>query len=137
MSKYAGKDTTFKFGSTTVGSLTSIGGVAASADTIDVTTMDSANGYKEFLGGWKDGGEVSLSGYFDYSDVGQTELYTAFESGASTACEIIFPSAMAAKWTFNGVVTAIETGSEMDGAVSFDCTIKVSGKPTLAAVSAG
>ena len=120
MAKYAGKGTTFSFGSTEVGSLTSIGGVSVSADTIDVSTLDNADGYKEFIAGFKDGGEVSLSGYFDYSDAGQKALYTAFESGAVT---------------FNGVVTAIETGVELESAISFDCTIKVSGKPTLAAVS--
>lgn len=135
MAKHAGKGTTFSFGSTEVGSLTSIGGVSVSADTIDVSTLDNEGGYKEFVAGFKDGGEVSLSGYFDYSDAGQKALYAAFESGATTECIITFPTAMAAKWTFNGVVTAIETGVELENAISFDCTIKVSGKPTLADAS--
>lgn len=135
MGKTAAKGTTFKFGTQSVGSLSSIGGVAASADTIDVTTLDNADGYKEFIGGFKDGGEISLSGYFDYADAGQKALYAAFESGEVSDCEILFPTAMACKWTFDGVVTAVETGAELDGAVSFSCTIKVSGKPTLAAVT--
>lgn len=133
MSKGAAKGTTFKIGTQAVGSLTSIGGVSLSADTVDVTTIDNTDGYKEFVGGFKDGGEVSLSGYYDYSDEGQTALYTAFESGTSTECTIKFPVSVGGQWTFNGVVTAYETGAEMDGAVSFDCTVKVSGKPTLAA----
>ena len=135
MAKYAGKGTSFSFGQTVVGNLTSIGGVSVSADTIDVTTLDNADGYKEFLAGFKDGGEVSLSGYFDYSDVGQKALYTAFESGTVTECTILFPTAMACKWEFDGVVTSIETSAELDGAISFSCTVKVSGKPTLSAVS--
>lgn len=135
MAKGAAKGTKFTIATSAVGSLTSIGGVALSADTVDVTTIDNTDGYKEFVGGFKDGGEVSLSGYFDYSDVGQKALYTAFESGAVSACVIEFPTAIGAKWTFDGVVTAYETGAEMDGAVSFDCTIKVSGKPALAAVT--
>lgn len=136
MAKIAAKGTTFKIGSQAVGSLSSIGGVAVSADTIDVTTIDNKDGYKEFLGGFKDGGEVSLSGYFDYSDVGQKALYTAFESGAVSECEIVFPTGAACKWEFDGVVTAYETGAELEDAVSFDCTIKVSGKPTLSAATA-
>ena len=135
MAKMAGKGTKFSFGTTEVGSLTSIGGVSASADTIDVSTLDNENGYKEFVAGLKDGGEVSLSGYFDYADAGQKALYAAFESGEAADCVITFPTAMAAKWTFSGVVTAIETGAELEGAISFSCTVKVSGKPTLAAVS--
>lgn len=135
MAKTAAKGTSFKIATETVGSLSSIGGVAVSADTIDVTTIDNTDGYKEFLGGFKDGGEVSLSGYFDYADEGQQALYTAFESGAVSACEIVFPAGAGCKWTFNGVVTAYETGAELEDAISFDCTVKVSGKPTLAAAS--
>lgn len=135
MAKYAGKGTSFSFGESTVGNLTSIGGVSVSADTIDVSTLDNSDGYKEFISGFKDGGEVSLSGYFDYSDAGQKALYAAFESGEIEECTILFPTAMACKWTFNGVVTAIETGAELDGAISFSCTVKVSGKPTLSAVA--
>lgn len=135
MAKTAAKGTTFKFGDQAVGALSSISGVSASADTIDVTTLDNADGYKEFIGGFKDGGEISLSGYFDYADLGQKALYAAFESGEIEECEIVFPTSMDCQWSFNGVVTAVETGAELDGAVSFSCTIKVSGKPTLAATS--
>lgn len=134
MGKTASKGTVFNFNSQAVGALSSIGGISASADTIDVTTLDNQDGYKEFIGGFKDGGEVSLSGYFDYADEGQKALYAAFESGEVTECEIVFPTSMACKWTFSGVVTAVETGAELDGAISFSCTVKVSGKPTLAAV---
>lgn len=133
MAKTAAKGTVFNFGEQSVGALTSIGGVSASAETIDVTTLDNADGYKEFIGGFKDGGEISLSGHFDYADAGQKALHAAFESGTVSECEIVFPAAMACKWTFDGVVTAIETAAELDGAVSFSCTVKVSGKPTLAA----
>lgn len=136
MAKCAAKGTQFKIGDNVVGSLTSIGGVAASADTIDITALDNQDGYKEFTGGLKDGGEVSLSGHFDYADEGQKALYAAFESGDTVSCEIAFPTALGCKWTFDGVVTAIETGAELEGAVSFDCTVKVSGKPTLAAATA-
>ena len=44
-----------------VAGLTSIGGLELSADTIDVTKLDSAGGYREFIGGFKDGGPLLLS----------------------------------------------------------------------------
>lgn len=135
MAKTAAKGTKFEIGSKSVGALTSIGGVAASADTIDVTSLDNEDGYKEFVGGMKDGGEVALSGHFNYVDEGQKALYDAFESGEASACVITFPAPSSCKWTFNGVVTTYETGAEMEGAVSFSCTVKVSGKPTLAAAT--
>ena len=58
-----------------VAGLTSIGGLELSADTIDVTTLAS-DGYREFIGSLKDGGEVSLEGYFEPEEgKGQKELY--------------------------------------------------------------
>lgn len=131
--------TKLKIGSTspvTVAGLTEISGLSLSADTIDVTTLDSDGGYREFIGGFKDGGEVSVSGYFDHTDgKGQAELYEAYESGAVTDFVIEFPADLNAKWSFKGVVTGIETSASIEDPVSFGATIKVSGKPTLGALS--
>ncbi len=131
--------TTLEIGSTpvVVGGLTSISGISLSADTIDVTTLDSIGGYREFIGGFKDGGEVSIEGYFDNTaGEGQAEIYTAFESGAETAFVIKFPAALDAKWTFNGVVVGFETSADLEDPVGFSGTIKVSGKPTLGKLTA-
>lgn len=115
-----------------VAGLTEIGGLELSADTIDVTTLDSDGGYREFIGGFKDAGEVSLSGFFDPAvGQGQKELYDAFESGAVQDFTIEFPAALKAKWTFKGVVTRFNTGASLEDPVSFEGTIKVSGKPNL------
>ena len=59
--------TKLKIGANSIAELTSIGGLSLSADTIDVTTLDS-DGYREFIQGMKDGGEVSISGYFNPAD---------------------------------------------------------------------
>lgn len=117
---------------TDIGGLTSIGGLALSAETLDKTTLKSTGGYREFTGGFKDGGEISLAGYFDNTEgVGQSALYAAFESGAVNPYAIEFPEELNAKWLFGGVVTAFETGAELEDLVSFAATIKVSGQPTL------
>lgn len=126
--------TTLEIGTTpvAVGGLTEIGGLSLSADTIDATTLSSNGGYREFIGGFKDAGEVSMSGYFDNTaGKGQAEMYTAFENGEVTEFAIKFPEALNTKWTFKGVVTAFETGATLEDLVSFSSTIKVSGKPTL------
>lgn len=126
--------TKLKIGTAEVGKLTSIGGLEISADTIEITALDSADGYREFTGGLKDGGEVSISGYFDSGDTdGQIALMTALNTGASTAMTIVFPTAIGFTWTFNGIVTGFATGAELEDAVTFEGTIKVTGKPTLAA----
>jgi len=115
-----------------VADITEIGGISLSADTIDVTSLDSDGGYKEFLPGFKDAGEVSLSGFFNpITGKGQKELYELFESGETSAFTIEFPPETKAKWAFKGVVTGFETSASLEEAASFSGTIKVSGKPTL------
>ncbi len=116
----------------TVAGLTSIGGLELSADTIDVTTLDSDGGYREFIAGFKDAGEVSLEGYLELTEgKGQDDLYDLFESGDVEKFVIEFPPAVNAKWEFNGIVTGFGTGADLEDPLSFSATIKVSGKPTL------
>ena len=133
MAKVRSVGTTFKMGESTattkVGGLTSIGGVEISSDTIDVTTLDSDGGYREYLGGFKDAGDVSLEGYLDDSDAGQEAVYAALESGKVQKCEINFTNG--SKWTFDGIVTGFSTSASLEDSVSFSATIKVSGKPTF------
>ncbi len=115
----------------TVAGLTSIGGLDLSADTIDVTTLDSDGAYREFIAGFKDAGEVSLEGYLELeTGKGQKELYDLFESGAEEQFTILFPNNMGS-WQFRGVVTGFSTGADLEDPLSFSATIKVSGKPTL------
>lgn len=130
--------TTLKKGVNTVAELTEIGGVDMSADTIDVTTLSSSNNFREFIQGLKDGGEVSMSGFFYPGDTnGQAALLTAFENGTSDTYTITFPAAMGATWTFDAIVTTFTTGAAMEDAVSFECTVKVTGKPSLGVTASG
>lgn len=123
--------TKLMIGLNAVAGLTSIGGIAKTADTLDTTTLDSDGGYRTFTGGFKDGGEVSLSGYFEPGDAGQIAMEAAFESGDATAFQIVFPAALGASWSFQGVVTAISTNADLEELVGFEATVKVSGKPSL------
>jgi len=123
--------TTIKKGTTLIGGLTEINGIEKTADTIDITTLDSTGGYREFISSFKDGGEVSISGFFVPGNVGQAALETAFESGDSDTFTIVFPAVMGATWTFTGVVTKVMTSATIEDPISFEATIKVSGKPNL------
>ena len=139
MSKSRSVGTAFKVGSgasaKTVGGLTSIDGIKISSDEVDVTALDNNTGYREFLQGFKDGGEVPLSGFLDGADTGQDELYSLLESGTVTPMAIIFPAAIGKTWSFNAFVKEFSTGVDIDGAIAFDVTVRVSGKPALAATA--
>jgi predicted secreted protein len=123
--------TKIQIGANFVANITSISGLELSADTIDTTALDSTGGYREFIGGFKDAGEVGIQGYFDPGDTGQSALYTAFQLGSTDSYSIIFPASLGASWTFSGVVTGFKTGADLEEALSFEGTIKVSGQPTL------
>lgn len=116
-----------------IGGLTSIGGIEITADTIDVTTLDSDGGYREFIGSFKDGGEVPIEGFFEPDEAsGQVDLQDSLDSGLAEDYKITFPTTPAAEWSFKGVVTAFKVGDvDVDGTINFGATIKVSGKPTL------
>lgn len=133
MAKVRSVGTTFKMGNLTattkIGGLTSIGGIEVSSDTVDVTALDSEGGYREFIAGFKDAGDVSLEGFLDDADEGQKEAYKALESAAVQKCEIAFPNG--SKWTFDGIITGFSTSASLEDAVTFSCTVKVSGKPTF------
>ena len=115
---------------TAVASLTNIGGVELSADDVDVTAHDSADDYREFLQGLKDGGSVSIEGNYTHH-TSQIALKTLFDSGATVAMKIEFPSALAT-WTFNGYINGFSTDAPLDDKLTFSASIKVTGKPVLA-----
>lgn len=132
MAKSRSVGTKFTIGETAVGGLTSIGGVEISAETTDVTALDNTTGYKEYLGGFKDGGEVPLEGFLDGNDAGQDAMYTAMEDQEVHQFAIVFPEAIGKTWTFPGVVTKFATSAALNDGIKFSASVKVTGKPSLA-----
>lgn len=133
-----GLGTKLKIGANSIAELTEIGGLELSADTWDSTTHDNADGYRTYKQGLKDGGEVSLSGFFNPADTnGQKAAYDLFNSGAETALTILFPSVFGAEWNFNGIFTSFKTSANTEDGVPFEATIKVSGKPSLGLTASG
>ena len=132
MAKSRSVGTKFTIDTKPVGGLSSIGGVEVSSDTTEVTALDNTSGYKEYVGGFKDGGEVPLEGFLDGEDAGQDAMYVALEDQEEHDFSIVFPSAIGKTWTFKGVVTKFATSAAVNDAVKYSAAIKVSGKPTLA-----
>ncbi len=125
-------------GEQAIGGLTSIGGIEITADTIDVTALDSEGGYGEFIGGRKDGGEVPIEGFFNSDDVGQMEMQDALDEGLAEDYKIEFPTTPKATWAFKAVVTGFKVGDvDVDGTINFGATLKISGKPTLTVGTGG
>ncbi len=116
----------------TIAEISRINGLELSADTIDVSHLNSDDGYREFVQGMRDGGEVSLEGSFIPSDTaGQFGLLTDFNAGTLQDFVMTFPTAMATTWTFTAIVTGFNTGVAENEKVTFNASMKVSGKPVL------
>ena len=116
---------------TVVASLTSIGGLELSADVIDSTALDSVGSYRTFVSSFKDSGEISLEGYYDFT--AHSPMLADFNAGTVADYSINF--ADGSSWGFKAVVTGFQTGVSLEDLVSFSATLKVSGQPTLTKVA--
>lgn len=123
--------TKIRIGLYNIAGLTSITPPNKTADMIEKTTLDDP--YRKYVATLKDGGEVAISGYFEAGDTnGQLALDDAFESGEEVPFEIIFPAEVGASWSFGGLVQSLTFGTaELGELLTFEATIKVSGKPDL------
>lgn len=115
-----------------IANVTNISGPSRSRETIDVTAHDSPDQWMEFIGGLKDGGEVSLD--INY-DPGQTshDLDDDFDDDVPRSYQIVIlpDTDDEHTWTFTGVMTGLEDEFPYDDKMARTLTIKVSGKPTL------
>ena len=111
---------------TVIGSLTSVGEISPDSEELDATCLDSSGGYREFLQGFKDSGELTLTGYLDSDKPGQAQMMTLYGSGALGYFWVTFPDQ--ATVAFNAYVKGFTVGSaEVDGIVGFGTTLRVSG----------
>ncbi len=116
-----------------VGSVASITPPQLSRDTVEVSSLDPGDGYKQYLVGLKDGGEVTVTVNFDTADAGQTALYSAYEDGESHNFKIVFPDA--SNWAFAGYITGYAPADVAPADVmQVEVTIRTSGKPVFATV---
>lgn len=132
--------TKFNWNGNVVAGINAINGIELSVETVDVTTHDSPDSYKETIAGLIEAGDVSIEGFFKQGDSnGQLAMLTDLNARTPRTASIIFPASTGTTWSFAGLITALKIGdAPVDGAIPFTATIKPTGKPTLAvSVSTG
>lgn len=130
MAKTKALGTTISFNAKAITGLTSIGEVTPESEELDATTLDSSGGYREYIQGFKDSGELSLSGYLVKNDVGQVELRTGYGTGDIDAVLITYPDGTTV--SFNAYVKSYSMGAaDVDGLVGFGATLRISGAVTV------
>jgi len=107
----------------------SITGPTMTRDFIDVTSLDSIGGYREFITGFRDAGTISLSMNFtrDSYDL----MLKDFESPTANNYEIILPDDDVTSFEFEGLVTEVPLTIPTDDKITADVTIKITGQVVM------
>ena len=108
--------------------ITNIGGPNKTRDTIDVTNLDSPGGYKEYIAGMRDAGEISLD--MNFTRETYAIVNALFESEDLADFQIMLQDDEHTTFSFAGLVTTISMGIPANDKISANATIKISGQIT-------
>jgi predicted secreted protein len=131
----AGVGTRFRRWNTTLTSwqdiaeINSITGPGMTRDTIDVTSLDSTGGYREFITGFRNAGTVALAMNFTRDTYDQ--MKSDFESNLAKNYEIVLPDVENTTLEFEGLVTELPLSIPADDKITADVTIQISGQVVI------
>lgn len=126
---FSGVGTTFNRDSVAIAEINSITGPNMTRDFIDVTSLDSTGGYREFIAGFRDGGEITLE--MNFTPAGFNDLKDDYESDVAQNYTIVLSDAAATTLGFSGFVTSLGVAVPIDDKVTCNVTIKISGQVTI------
>ncbi|WP_137387955.1 phage tail tube protein [Rhodoligotrophos defluvii] len=120
-----------------IGELIEPGAPGLTRDAPDATHAASADAYREFISGLRDGGEVTFTLALKPGDDTQALLYADVNSDAPRSYRIVFPNTQATAWIFDGLVTGLNPALPIDDRMTLAVTIKVTGKPVIDNINLG
>ena len=104
----------------------SITGPSMTRAFIDVTSLDSTGGYREFITGFRDAGTISLK--MNFTTASYAFIKEDFQKVAANAYKIVLSDPVLSTLEFEGLVTELPLSIPTDDKVSADCTIKITGE---------
>ena len=113
----------------TISQINSITGPGMTRDVIDVTSLDSTGGYREFITGFRNAGTVTLTMNFTRAEY--SIMKTDFESDTLQNYEIVLPDTDTTTLEFEGLVTELPLTIPPDDKITADVTIQISGQVTI------
>lgn len=140
MARYSGYSTVLKMDVASVYTLIAqvidINGPAIKGSLIDVTDRDTS-GKKTYLGGLVDNGQVKLKLNFDpdnaqHSLSGASGLGTLAQSGAAKSFRLEYGDTTPTTVTFSAIVLEFNPDAPLNGPLTADCTLQISGALTVA-----
>jgi len=106
--------------------VTSIKGPGPKREQIEVTSLDSVGGYKEFIAGFREAGTISLTMNFRRSNYDL--LLLDFESDVVQNYEIVLFDTVRTSFEFRGLVTEMPLNITAKDAITMDVSILITGK---------
>ena len=137
MAVQKGKDLLIKVDMTGAGLFETIAGLRASritfnAETVDVTSVESAGGWRELLGG-AGVKSASISGSGVFRDEGTDErARQIFFDGETPEFQVVIPDFGTVEGPF--LITAIEYAGSQNGEATYEMTIASAGEITFVAL---
>ncbi len=109
-----------------IAEINSITGPSMSRDTIDVTSLDSTGGYREFITGFRNAGTVVLA--MNFTRATYETMLNDFEDNTIQNYQIVLPDEENTGLDFEGLVSELPLTIPADDKVTADVTIQVTGK---------
>jgi len=109
--------------------INSITGPGMSRDTIDVTSLDSTAGYREFITGFRNAGTVTLS--MNFTRTTYEQMKNDFEDDGAQNYQIDLPDDENTSLDFIGLVTELPLTIPPDDKITVDVTIQISGEVAI------
>lgn len=114
----------------TIPGCSSITGPGQMREMVDVTSLDSTGGYKEYIPGTRDSEEVSCEVFWQFDDDVQNEVQASFDTQDLRNFQIVFNTPLNDTFQFSGYVTNLGMAVPVDGAITRSLTIKITGPVT-------
>jgi predicted secreted protein len=121
-----GHGSVLTFGGTAVGNIVSISGPSVSRDSIDISTMDSSNKWREFIPGMIDAGEISCELNYD----GTTISKLLADNLTSTAQTVTIKMDNEGLWSGSGFITSLGHTIPFDDKIQQSVSLKLTGALT-------
>ncbi|MDX9804005.1 MAG: phage tail tube protein [Dehalococcoidales bacterium] len=126
---FAGVGTLLKRDTNSIAEINSISGPNLTRDTIDVTSLNSIGGYREFIPGFRDGGEVTLSCNWVRDE--WDDWLADFQSDTIQSYNITLSDTAGTVINFSAYCVGLGVEVPMDDKVTNEVTLKISGAVTL------
>lgn len=107
----------------------SVSGPNFDKNEVDITNFDSTGGFREFIGGLKDGSEVSFETNFVKTEYAR--LYASYQAGTVETWQWLGTDG--SKIDFTGFVKSMGMETPVDTQITNSFTVRVSGAPTFTA----